>query len=135
MIKMTSLLAGAAVLALSGAAYAGEPVALTDGVMDGITAAGGVNFNSQLVFNDDQNKVVNLEITKDIDVDLDLDGYVADAVATADARVGTIFSTSYYTLAETFTAAQVDLPAGLAQAYSQSTAALDAIGVETPGGE
>lgn len=38
--KLFSLVAGAALLALAGTAYAGQPQRLSDGQMDGVTAGG-----------------------------------------------------------------------------------------------
>jgi len=40
MHKFFSLVAGAALLALAGTAYAGQPVPLSDNQMDGVTAGG-----------------------------------------------------------------------------------------------
>jgi hypothetical protein len=44
--KLFSLVAGAALLALAGAAYAGEPLKLSSGQMDKITAGGSALANA-----------------------------------------------------------------------------------------
>ena len=116
MSKMLSLLAGASLLALSSVASADEPVVLSDAVLDSVTAAGAVNFDTNVVKNINLFKMVELDVDKDVDAFVDIDGRLATAEASADAL-------GIDTLAETDTFAQVDSTGSFA--YSQSLAATD----------
>ena len=116
MSKMLSLLAGASLLALSSVASADEPVVLSDAVLDGVTAAGVVDFNTNVIKNVDIFKVVTLDVDKDVDAVVDIDGRLATAEASADAL-------GFDALAETDTFAQVDSTGAFA--FSESLAATD----------
>ena len=116
MSKMLSLLAGASLLALSSVASADEPVVLSDAVLDSVTAAGVVDFNTNVIKNVDIFKVVTLDVDKDVDADVDIDGRLATAEASADAL-------GFDALAETDTFAQVDSTGAFA--FSESLAATD----------
>ena len=116
MSKMLSLLAGASLLALSSVASADEPVVLSDAMLDNVTAAGAVNFNTNVIKNVEINKLVNLDVDKDVDAFVDIDGRLATAEASADAL-------GFDALAETDTFAQVDETGAFA--FSESLAAVD----------
>jgi hypothetical protein len=49
MTRMLSVLAGASLLALAGAANAGEPVALNDSQLDGVSAGGSFSIYQSIV--------------------------------------------------------------------------------------
>ena len=116
MTKMLTLLAGASLLALASAASADEPVVLSDAALDSVTAAGMVDFDTN-IFKDVQiTKPVNLDVNKDVDAFVDIDGRLATAEASADAL-------GLDALAETDTFAQVDELG--AYAFSESLAAYD----------
>ena len=116
MSKMLSLLAGASLLALSSVASADEPVVLGDAALDSVTAAGAVNFNTNVIKNVEIFKTVNLNVDKDVDAFVDIDGRLATAEASADAL-------GFDALAETDTFAQVDETGAFA--FSESLAATD----------
>ena len=116
MSKMLSLLAGASLLALSSVASADEPVVLSDAVLDGVTAAGFVDFNTNVIKNVEIFKTVTLDVDKDVDAFVDIDGRLATAEASADAL-------GFDALAETDTFAQVDETGAFA--FSESLAATD----------
>ena len=116
MSRMLSLLAGASLLALSSVASADEPVVLSDAVLDSVTAAGAVNFNTNIFKTVEINKFVNLEVDKDVDAFVNVDGRLATAEASADAL-------GFDALAETDTFAQVDETGAFA--FSESLAATD----------
>ena len=118
MSKMLSLLAGASLLALSSVASADEPVVLSDAMLDSVTAAGAVNFNTNVIKNVEITKFVNLDVDKDVDAFVDIDGRLATAEASADAL-------GLDALAETDTFAQVDETGAFA--FSESLAAVDNI--------
>lgn len=82
------------------AAYA-EPFLLDDAAMANVTAAGEVVFNTQIQKQVAIQKQVNYEILKNVATNVNLDGSLASAEASADA-VG--FD---YNIAETETFAQV----------------------------
>ena len=116
MKRMLTLLAGASLLALSGVASADEPVVLDGTALDSVTAAGAVNFNTNVVKTVEIFKTVNLEVDKDVDAFVDIEGRLATAEASADAL-------GVDALAETDTFAQVD--GSGAFAFSESLAATD----------
>ncbi|HIC79356.1 MAG TPA: hypothetical protein EYH07_16090 [Kiloniellaceae bacterium] len=116
MTKTLSLLAGASLLALSGVASADEPVVLGEAALDSVTAAGTVNFNTNIVKNVEIFKTVNLDVEKDVDAFVFIDGRLATAEASADAL-------GFDALAETDTFAQVDETGAFA--FSESLAATD----------
>ena len=116
MSKMLSLLAGASLLALSGVASADEPVVLGVAALDSVTAAGTVEFDTDILKNVNINKVVFLDVDKDVDAFVDIDGRLATAEASADAL-------GFDALAETDTFAQVDETGAFA--FSESLAAVD----------
>ena len=118
MSKMLSLLAGASLLALSSVASADEPVVLSDAVLDGVTAAGVVDFNTNVIKFVDIDKTVDLTVVKNVDADVDIDGRLATAEASADAL-------GFDALAETDTFAQVDEFGAFA--FSESLAATEGL--------
>ncbi|NIA72358.1 hypothetical protein HBA54_27595 [Pelagibius litoralis] len=116
MSKILSLMAGASLLALSGVATAEEPVVLGESALDSVTAAGTVNFNTNIVKTVDIFKTVFLDVDKDVDAQVFIDGRLATAEASADAL-------GFDALAETDTFAQVDETGAFA--FSESLAAVD----------
>ena len=116
MSKLLSLLAGASLLALSGVASADEPVVLGEAALDSVTAAGTVEFDTDILKNVNINKIVFLDVDKDVDAFVDIDGRLATAEASADAL-------GFDALAETDTFAQVDETGAFA--FSESLAAVD----------
>ena len=111
-----ALLAGVSMLALSTAAYAGDPIALSDTDMDSVTAAGTftyvVDIDKQVNINVD----VTLDVNKFVESIVNVTGYLAVAEAAADAW-------GEDGLAETETFAQVMQEEGFAEAFSMSLAA------------
>jgi hypothetical protein len=83
------------------AAYADGPFVLDDAAMDQVTAAGNVNFNTNITKNVDILKNVNYNINKNVATNVDLDGSLASAEASADSTGW------FYNIAETETFAQV----------------------------
>jgi hypothetical protein len=82
------------------AAYA-DGFLLSDASMDKVTAAGEVFFNTQVTKVVDIDKTVNVDVLKNVETNVDLDGSLASAEASAD-------STGFdYNIAETETFAQV----------------------------
>ena len=118
MSKMLSLLAGASLLALSSAASADEPAVLSDAALDSVTAAGMVDFNTNVIKFVDIDKTVDLTVVKNVDADVDIDGRLATAEASADAL-------GFDALAETDTFAQVDEFGAFA--FSESLAATESL--------
>ena len=118
MSKMLSLLAGASLLALSSVASADEPAVLSDAALDGVTAAGMVEFNTNVIKFVDIDKTVDLTVVKNVDADVDIDGRLATAEASADAL-------GFDALAETDTFAQVDEFGAFA--FSESLAATEGL--------
>lgn len=116
MSKMLSLLAGASLLALSGVASADEPVVLGEAALDSVTAAGTVDFDTDIFKTVNINKVVFLDVDKDVEAFVNIDGRLATAEASADAL-------GFDALAETDTFAQVDATGAFA--FSESLAATD----------
>lgn len=92
--------AACAIVVAAPAAFAGGFL-LDDASMQRVTAAGEVIFNTDIDKTVDINKVVNYDIVKNVATNVDLDGSLASAEASADA-VG--FD---YNIAETETFAQV----------------------------
>ena len=126
MSKMLSLLASASLLALSSVASADEPAVLSDAALDGVTAAGMVDFNTSVIKFVDIDKTVDLTVDKDVEAFVDIDGRLATAEASADAL-------GFDALAETDTFAQVDDTGAFA--FSESLAAVDNIFNGGTGGE
>ena len=116
MNRILATIAATSLLALSSAATAEEPVVLTDSALDSVTAAGLVEFNTNVFKLVEINKLVNLQVMKDVDADVDIDGRLATAEASADAL-------GEDALAETDTFAQVDDTGAFA--FSESLAAVD----------
>jgi hypothetical protein len=128
-MKKALMIAGVSVIALGGAAMAGEPVALTDTQMDGVTAGAGVNFNSTVNLTKFINKEISLFKTVDIQQTVNLTGVVADAEAVGDVRFP---NPNDGVNVETFAEVQIEIiPDGInsAEAFSQALAAY------RPGGE
>jgi hypothetical protein len=77
--KLASLAAGACTLALAGAAYAGEPLSLTETEMDGVTAGQfGVDFY--------ENKQIYVDVFKFYEAYVYLDGTSAQSTGQATAQ-------------------------------------------------
>jgi hypothetical protein len=110
-----STVATVASLVCSSAATAGEAFTLTSYQLDKVTAAGTVNFNTQVTKNVTITKNVNLTVNKNVTSTVNVTGNLATAEASADS-VG--FANN---LAETDTFAQVQ-PGG-AFSFSESLAA------------
>ena len=123
MTKMLSLLAAASLLVLPVAASADEPFVLSETALDSVTAAGMVNFNTQILKNVNITKTVLLDVNKEVDAAVFIDGRLATAEASADAL-------GEDALAETDTFAQVDTTGAFA--FSESLAATDDNGGITP---
>jgi len=86
--KLVSILVGASMFAVVGAANAGEPTKLTADQMDGITAAGNA-FISVVGFVDKfKNVHTNIRLQKfaQVFVDTRIRGYLADAEAFANCN-------------------------------------------------
>jgi len=114
MMKLSTLTA-ASLLALAGASQAGEPTVLGSAQLDTVTAAGQVNFETNVLKTVDINKLVNLLVNKDVQSFVNID----DALATAEASADGVGFPNV--LAETDTFAQVDsTEAGLSAAFSFS---------------
>ena len=121
-----ALLAGVSMLALSTAAYAGDPIALSDTDMDSVTAAGTFTYTVDIDKQVNINVDVTLDVNKFVNSFVDVTGYLAVAEASADTfgRDG---------LSETETFAQVDQTSGFTEAFSMSLAATSgANGVSIP---
>lgn len=116
MKRTLALLAGAGLLAMAGVASADEPIVLSETALDKVTAAGTVEFNTTIFKFVDIDKTVDLTVVKDVDADVDIDGRLATAEASADAL-------GFDALAETDTFAQVDFSGAFA--FSESLAATD----------
>ena len=116
MKRTLSLFAGASLLAFAGVAIADEPVVLSESTLDTVTAGGTVDFDTNIVKNVNINKTVFLEVDKDVDAFVNIDGRLATAEASADAL-------GFDALAETDTFAQVDSTGAFA--FSESLAATD----------
>ena len=116
MKRTFTLLAGAGLLAMAGVANADEPVILSEASLDKVTAAGLVEFNTNVIKFVQIDKDVELTVFKVVDADIDVDGRLATAEASADAL-------GFDALAETDTFAQVDETGAFA--FSESLAATD----------
>ena len=116
MKRTLALLAGAGLLTMAGVANADEPFVLSETALDKVTAAGTVEFDTNIFKFVDINKDVELTVFKDVDADVDIEGRLATAEASADAL-------GFNALAETDTFAQVDEFG--AYAFSESLAATD----------
>ena len=116
MKKVFALLAGAGLLAMAGVASADEPIILSEASLDKVTAAGLVEFNTNVVKFVQIDKDVELTVFKTVDADVNVDGRLATAEASADAL-------GFDALAETDTFAQVDEFGAFA--FSESLAATD----------
>ena len=101
---------------MAGAANADGPIVLSEMALDKVTAAGTVEFDTIILKNVNIEKFVLLDVEKDVDADVNIDGRLATAEASADAL-------GFDALAETDTFAQVD--ASGAFAFSESLAATD----------
>ena len=116
MKRTLALLAGAGLLAVAGVANADEPIILGETALDKVTAAGFVEFNTNIFKLVDIDKTVDLTVFKEVDAFVNIDGRLATAEASADAL-------GFDALAETDTFAQVDELG--AYAFSESLAATD----------
>ena len=116
MKRTLALLAGAGLLAMAGAANADGPIVLSETALDKVTAAGTVEFDTIILKNVNIEKFVFLDVEKDVDADVNIDGRLATAEASADAL-------GFDALAETDTFAQVDEFGAFA--FSESLAATD----------
>lgn len=116
MKRTLAFLAGASLLALSGAAGADEPMVLSEAMLDDVTAGGLVEFDTNVFKEVTINKVVQLNVVKTVNADVDIEGRLATAEASADAL-------GFDALAETDTFAQVDETGAFA--FSESLAATD----------
>ena len=116
MKRTFTLLAGAGLLAMAGVANADEPVILSEASLDKVTAAGLVEFNTNVIKFVQIDKDVELTVFKTVDADVNVDGRLATAEASADAL-------GFDALAETDTFAQVDETGAFA--FSESLAATD----------
>ena len=116
MRRTLAFLAGASLLVLSGVASADEPVTLNEAMLDRVTAGGTVEFDTNVFKEVNINKVVTLTVFKDVNADVDIEGRLATAEASADAL-------GFDALAETDTFAQVDETGAFA--FSESLAATD----------
>jgi hypothetical protein len=100
-MKRVFAAACAATCVAFSAAYADGAFLLDDASMDKVTAAGEIFFNTQVTKLVDIDKTVNVDVIKNVETNVDLDGSLASAEASADA---TGFD---YNIAETETFAQV----------------------------
>ncbi len=116
MKRTLALLAGVGLLAMAGAANADEPIVLSETALDKVTAAGMVEFDTIILKNVNIEKFVFLDVDKDVDANVNIDGRLATAEASADAL-------GFDALAETDTFAQVDEFGAFA--FSESLAATD----------
>ena len=119
-----SAVATVASLFCSTAAMAGDAFTLSERQLDNVTAAGNVNFNTQVQKNVNITKTVNLNVVKNVNSSVSVSGNLATAEASADS-VG--FTNN---LAETDTFAQVQ-PGG-AFSFSESLAAGNGAIAPTP---
>jgi hypothetical protein len=82
----SALFAGAATLMTAlNPAFAGQPVVLGAADLDSVTAAGNVNFNTQVTKNVNIFKTVNLNVNKFVTSQVNINGFLATAEASADA--------------------------------------------------
>ena len=116
MKRTFALMAGVGLLAMAGVAVADEPVVLSETALDKVTAAGTVEFDTNIFKFVQIEKNVELTVFKVVDADVDVDGRLATAEASADAL-------GFDALAETDTFAQVDETGAFA--FSESLAATD----------
>jgi len=116
MKRVLSLFAGASILAFASVASADEPMVLSETMLDQVTAGGTVEFDTNVFKEVTINKVVQLNVLKTVDADVDIEGRLATAEASADAL-------GFDALAETDTFAQVDETGAFA--FSESLAAVD----------
>ena len=115
MKKLFATLACVSTLAFAGAAAADEPMRLGDTALDSVTAAGMVNFQTDVTKNVNINGVITLDVDKNVASFVDVFGNLATAEASADAL-------GLDTLAETETFSQV-IQGEASYAFSQSIAA------------
>lgn len=108
--KMTSLFAGAALLAGVGVANAEERLSAAS--MDGVTAAGSSVYFTKYI---NTNVTANLDVYKDVKSDVYVDGKLADAEAAAACS-------AYNCLTETLTVTNTG-SYGDTSSYSQSISA------------
>lgn len=113
-LQMAALVAGVSVFGTLPA-LAGEPVVLSHAELDGVTAAGTVDFDTNVFKNVEILKNVALDVDKDVESFVNIEDYLATAEASADA-VG--FPN---VLAETDTFAQVGTEGAFS--FSESLAA------------
>ena len=119
------LAAASAVSCLTfSAAYADGAFVLDDATLASVTAAGGVNFNTNVFKNVDIDKTVDVNVNKNVATNVVLNGSLAEAEASADA-VGFDFN-----IAETETFAQVSDEGAFA--FSEALAAGNNIPVVEP---
>ena len=111
----TAALAAIASVAVAGAVAAGDVMRLSDAQLDGVTAGGMVDFNTNVVKNVNILKTVDLNVNKEVNSTVNISGNLATAEGSADS-VG--FANN---LAETDTFAQVQ-PGG-AFSFSELLAA------------
>lgn len=116
MKRILSLFAGVSMLAFAGVAGADEPLVLSETALDKVTAGGMVDFDTNVFKEVNITKTVVLNVDKDVDAFVDIDGRLATAEASADAL-------GFDALAETDTFAQVDETGAFA--FSESLAATD----------
>ena len=125
--QLTSLVA-ASLFAFGGTVNADQPMTLTEPQLDTVTAAGGVNFESNVLFNFDLNQAANVNALVNYTTVLELDGETAVADATADAYGfnGTFALT--FTEAQTVAPGVLEVAApGFSQAISKSLAGSDGL--------
>jgi hypothetical protein len=108
--KMTSLFAGAALLAGVGVANAEERLSAAS--MDGVTAAGSSVYFTKYI---NTNVTANLDVYKEVKSDVYVDGKLADAEAAASCS-------AYSCLTETLTVTNTG-SYGPTTSYSQSISA------------
>lgn len=129
MRMFSQLLAGVSMLAIAGAAQAGEPITLGDAQMDNVTAAGMFAYQADFNAVVTKQKDVQINIVKNVQTTVQLEDGLAEAEAFADA-VG------FAALAETLTAAQAiyrpDTNDFFVEAFSESTAAAEPTPVAGP---
>jgi hypothetical protein len=123
MTRVLGAACAAACLTVS-AAYAGGPVVLDETSMSQVTAAGVVDFVTTVTKTVTIDKTVTYDIEKNVATNVDLDGSLASAEASAD-------STGWdYNLAETETFAQVTTSGAFS--FSDALAAGNNIPIVTP---
>jgi hypothetical protein len=126
-LVLSGLVLGAAMAV--GTAQA-EPLTLSAGEMDGVTAAGegSVKFDAFVKNVYDSFKDINLKKYANVEVETDIDGWLADAEAGSNCF-------GFGCTAETKTLADTDFTKYSAVAYSSSIAASDFPEMEDNGGK